>query len=118
MRNFIAVLFLLSLVLIPSVADAGHTNGPQSHYDSVDPHSIDTYKLFFEGEEDAFINVSGDGSTDLDCYVYDGGDHLIVSDSDSTDHCVLRWTPRWTGKFTLKIKNRGRFENTYRVRTN
>jgi hypothetical protein len=118
MRTFIVCLIMSMLLLSSTVADAGNTRGESSHYDSVDAFSTDTYKFFFEGEEDAYIDVNGDGSTDLDCYLYDGGDHMILSDADSTDHCILRWVPRWTGKFTLRIRNRGRISNFYHLRTN
>lgn len=105
-------------ILFSATAHAGVVNGPQFHVDRVNAYATDTYKLFFEGEETAIIRISGDGSTDLDCFAYDQNDHLVDSDTDASDQCVLRWTPAWTGKFFLKIRNLGRVSNRYSVSTN
>ena len=101
-----------------TAAHAGSTRGPGDHWDSVDPHSTDVYVITFEGLESATISVRGDRSTDLDCYVLDENGGSIVEDSDGTDFCLLQWTPRWTGPFKLKIKNRGSVSNIYRMQTN
>ena len=66
----------------------------------------------------ASITVDGNNSTDLDCYVYDENDNLLDSDVDSTDNCVLGWTPAWTGPVRLEIHNLGSVANSYRLRTN
>jgi hypothetical protein len=44
---------------------------------------------------------------------YDENSNLIGSDTDRTDDCVVRWNPRWTGPFQIKIKNLGRVYNRY-----
>lgn len=105
-------------LFLSSTAHAGAVDGPQFHIDRVKPQTRDTYRVVFEGEEPAVVRVSGDGSTDLDCYVYDRGGHLIDSDTDSTDECALSWTPAWTGTFSIKIENRGYVSNRYTIRTN
>lgn len=53
--------------------------------------------------------------TDLDLYIYDENGNLIDSDIDNTDICVCTWTPRWTGRFKIKIVNRGSVYNNYRL---
>ncbi len=105
-------------MLVPGVALGGAVGGPQGKRDTVLGNSSDNYVLVFEGRETARINVRGDGSSDLDCYVYDNKGGLVASDDDSTDVCVLVWTPAWTGKFKLKITNRGDNPNEYTVQTN
>ncbi|GHT14163.1 hypothetical protein AGMMS4956_11500 [Bacteroidia bacterium] len=72
---------------------------------------------FWEGDL-AEILVVGDGDTDLDLYVYDQNGNLIASDTDYTDDCYVRWVPKWTGVYTLKIINRGRVYNDYELVTN
>ncbi len=73
----------------------------------------DTWTFTFRGGEQAYVIVSGDGDTDLDLYVYDENGNLIDSDTDDTDDCFCSFTPRWTGKFYIKIKNRGKVYNNY-----
>ncbi len=99
-------------------AHRGSVNGPSRHYDTVNGRSTDTYQISFISGELAEILVSGDGDTDLDLYVYDSNANLIVSDSDYTDDCYVCWVPAWTGRFIVKIVNRGPVYNRYVILTN
>ena len=76
-------------------------------------HSTDTYRVTFTGGEEAMVMVIGDGDTDLDLYIYDENGNLIESDTDRSDTMICTWTPKWTGKFTIKIKNLGSVRNYY-----
>ncbi|MCD8291937.1 MAG: hypothetical protein LUC91_10620 [Prevotella sp.] len=96
----------------------GAVNGPSLHYDSVNGNSTDTYSISFVAGYLAEILVSGDGDTDLDLYVYDSGGHLIAKDDDYSDDCYVCWVPAWTGRFIVKIVNRGRVYNRYAIATN
>ena len=96
----------------------GAVNGPSKHYDSVNGNSTDTYNISFIADYLAEILVSGDGDTDLDLYVYDSNGNLIASDTDYTDDCYVSWVPRWTGKFIVRIVNRGPLYNRYVILTN
>lgn len=80
--------------------------------------STHTYSISFRGGEEAVILVEGDGDTDLDLFVYDENDNLVGSDTDRTDLCLVRWTPRWTGKFTVRVVNLGYVYNVYSMVTN
>ncbi|MDE5979168.1 MAG: hypothetical protein K2G84_03930 [Muribaculaceae bacterium] len=60
----------------------------------------------------------GDGDTDLDLYVYDRNGNLVCSDTDFSDDCVAVWNPRYTQTYTIRIKNRGRVANVYRMAVN
>ncbi len=99
-------------------AHRGAVNGPSRHYDTVNGKSTDTYTISFVEGYLAEILVSGDGDTDLDLYVYDSNGNLIVKDADYTDDCYVRWVPAWTGKFYVKIVNRGPVYNNYVIATN
>lgn len=99
-------------------AQRGSVNGPSRHYDSVNGKSTDTYSISFVANRLAEIVVSGDGDTDLDLYVYDSNGNLIVKDVDYTDDCYVRWYPKWTGRFIVKIVNRGPLYNRYVLVTN
>lgn len=79
----------------------------------VNAYTTDTYTVTFKGGEEATVLVSGDGDTDLDLYIYDENGNLIESDTDSLDTMLCSWTPKWTGKFKIKIKNLGSVKNYY-----
>ncbi len=96
----------------------GREGGPGIDHSRVEAYSSMYYTIRFRAGESAIIEVVGDGDTDLDCYVYDENDNLIDSDTDYTDHCVLIWTPRWTGPFELQIHNLGSVWNAYVLTTN
>ena len=57
----------------------------------------------FLGGARAIVTVEGDGSTDLDVYVYDENGNLVAKVDGPGDKCRVTWTPRWTGKFTIKV---------------
>jgi hypothetical protein len=109
---------VLAVLTFTGVAVAGDTRGPRVAHSSVEAFGTHSYTFFFRGEERWAIAVSGDGDTDLDCYLYDAGGNLVASDDDASDECRLGGVPRWTGTFTLRIVNRGRVYNTYDLATN
>ncbi|MCW5765431.1 MAG: hypothetical protein KIT68_05590 [Phycisphaeraceae bacterium] len=96
----------------------GAVGGPIQIVDCVRGGYTDIWTVSFEGGKLAQVGVIGDGDTDLDLVVYDEGGHLIGTDVDGTDRCLVQWTPRWTGKFKLHIRNMGRIPNCYRLLTN
>ncbi|PQJ26936.1 hypothetical protein BSZ35_18605 [Salinibacter sp. 10B] len=99
--------------------DRGRIPKPGTFSDRVSARSTDRWNLgSFRGGELAEVRVRGDGDTDLDCYVYDHNGNLIDSDTDYTDYCILRWTPRYTGSFRLYVRNLGSIWNGYYGATN
>lgn len=80
-------------------------------------NSTDTYCVTFKGGEEAMVIVSGDGDTDLDLYIYDEYGNLIDYDNDDMDTMVCTWIPRWTGKYTIEIRNLGDVRNYYTMWT-
>lgn len=96
----------------------GAMGGPKYAYGKVYGHSYTYYDAKFWANEIAEVAVSGDGDTDLDLYVYDENGNLIASDTDYTDDCYVRFCPRWTGRFRIKIVNRGSVYNNYAIVTN
>ena len=111
------------LVLADKVKTDGNTTrgavgGPKSGATVVYGGSTDTYTIYFKSGIPAEVAVSGNGATDLDLYVYDQNGNLITGDDDYSDDCYVCWTPAWTGKFFIKVVNRGRYNNYYRIATN
>jgi len=113
---------LLSLILTVaaagSSAQAGRVGGPGQAVAVVYAGQLDEYTLWFRANEVARVVVDGDGSSDLDLFVYDENGNLVVSDTDYTDYCVGTWVPRWTGRFLVRVVNRGDRANVYELSTN
>lgn len=103
---------------LKNTATRGATRDYATHYDRVEANTTDTYTIRFRGGEEACVIVCGDGDTDLDLYVYDENGNLVDSDTDATDACVAVWNPKWTGPFTIKIKNLGNVYNRYSLTVN
>lgn len=99
-------------------SDRGRVGGPSRTVERVSSNDVDIYHIRFRGGEPAEIFVSGDGDTDLDLYVYDENGNLIESDTDYSDDCYVKWFPRWTGVFKVRIKNLGNVYNEYLMLTN
>lgn len=99
-------------------AQRGNINGPSRDYSAVNGKSYINYTASFVANELAEVLVSGDGDTDLDLYVYDSNGNLIASDTDYSDDCYVRWIPAWTGRYTIRIVNRGPVYNRFVILTN
>lgn len=96
----------------------GATGGAIQIVDCVRGGYTDIWTINYDGSRLAQVGVIGDGDTDLDVIVYDENGHLIGSDLDGTDRCLVSWTPKWTGKFKVHVRNQGKIPNCYRLLTN
>ena len=112
------LLALADQVKIDNGTSRGRVGGAAVHEDCVYANCTDNYTIRFIAGEEAEVAVVGDGDTDLDLYIYDSNGNLIEKEDDYTDTCYCSWTPKWTGAFTIKIKNRGGVCNYYTLYTN
>ena len=96
----------------------GAVGGPKRSTDVVKALSIDSFSIGFRGGEVARVAISGDGDTRLDLYVYDESGNLIDSRVGPGDDALCTWVPKWSGKFTIRIVNRGLVANQYVIATN
>jgi hypothetical protein len=96
----------------------GALTGPKYQYERILPRDIDTYIIDFEGLKEAIVYVKGDGTTDLDLFVFDENGNVVEQDRDYSDECSISFIPKWTGKFKIKITNNGALFNDYVIRTN
>lgn len=109
-------IFGLVLSGMVSISNAWVTGvGSKSGYTDVLRYDSDYYQYVFTGALQAGVDVSGDGSTDLDVYVYDGSGNLVCQSISSGDDEYCDWTPLWTGTFTIQVKNRGAIYNHYYI---
>lgn len=81
---------------------AGAYGGAKEADSKVKANHTDVYDIKFRGSEQAIVDVVGDGDTDLDLYIYDENGNLVANDTDNTDDCVCRWTPKWNDAFKIK----------------
>lgn len=113
------LLALIDQVEIDSQAPSrGAVNGPKRGAFTVYGGCYNDFTVSFVKGYLAEVLVSGDGDTDLDLYVYDSNGNLIVADTDYTDDCYVNWVPAWTGRYTIRVVNRGPVYNNYVVLTN
>jgi len=84
--------------------------------DNVLAHDYDLWEVTLLGGKHYTIVVDGDGDTDLDVYLYDEDGNEIDKDTDNTDYCICEVTPRWTGDFTIKVRNYGDVYNHYTIK--
>lgn len=96
----------------------GAVGGAKVLTDRVYSHSNNVYYCDFRGGEFACVAVTGDHDTDLDLYIYDQNNNLIAYDEDYTDNCIVTFTPSWTGRFYMKVVNRGSVYNNFALATN
>lgn len=113
--TLLASLLAVTIVSLSAAAIASPVDGPKCARHRVLPFVTDRFVERLRGGEATTILVSGDGDTDLDLYVYDENGNLVESDTDYTDDCVVRVYPRWTGPFTILVRNRGSVYNEYEI---
>ena len=89
-----------------------------AHTDEVRAHATDVYHVVFRRGQQAHVGISGDGDTDLDLFIYDENSNLICSRTGPTDDEDCYFNPRWTGPFTIKVRNLGGVYNEYMLLTN
>jgi len=99
-------------------ASAGAVSGPQSGTDRLGAQQRIYYDVMFRANEFSQIVVRGDGSSDLDLYVYDEQGNLICSDQDGTDICKVSFQAYFTTTFRIYVVNAGNRSNSYQIETN
>jgi hypothetical protein len=105
-----AAVVLTAIALSAAAASAAST----ALFDRISGGARNVHSLWL-GAYDNFVVVRGDGSTDLDCFLYDAAGRLVSSDTDATDVCVL---PAPTvGVHRLAIRNLGSVSNYYAIWT-
>ena len=101
-----------------NLAHAQRAKGPGLAVTTVPAYGAVTYWDTFLAGGRASVMLTGNGRTDLDIFIYDDVGNLIVQGIGPTDIETVRWTPLWTGRFRIVIRNLGPVPNTYVMTTN
>lgn len=72
----------------------------------------------FYAHQVAMVALVGDGDSDLDLFIYDQNMNLVTEDAGYDFDCLCTWTPAWTGRFYMKVVNRGNVYNRFTLATN
>lgn len=98
------------------VGRADSKDGPRRWQRTVKKQSEVVYKIVFVADKDinkqyAEFSVIGDGSTDVDIYVFDADGKEVASDTKISDLAHVRWVPTKTQEYTIKVRNLGNQDN-------
>jgi hypothetical protein len=116
--RFAALAFAVTALLFANGSGlANSKDGPRRWTRTIKKKSEVVYKIVFVADKDplrraAEFAVIGDGSTDVDIFVYDPAGKQITSDENLTDLALVRWIPEKTQEYTIKVKNLGNEDNT------
>lgn len=83
-----------------------------SHYDYIAPHKTHIWTVPLSGGKHSFVHLSGDGSSDLDLYLYDLEGREIDKNTSASDQCGLTVFEELS-TIVVKIVNRGSVTNSY-----
>ena len=100
-------------------ATRGATRGPQYDMDCARGNGGSfRYTIYFDGGRYASVSVRSLDGCDYDLYVYDENGNLIDQDVSYSPSAYVGFTPRWTGPFSIVVKNRSRYAGRYSLTTN
>lgn len=83
----------------------GSPQGVQIITDYIGPGETKEYTCVFIGNQLAEVYLLGDGSADLDLFVYDMNNNLIDRDIRALSEAYISFYPNYTTTFVIKVKN-------------
>jgi len=96
----------------------GAAGGPKEGRDIAYGQGTVTYRVAFRANEWAEIYVSGNGASILDIFVYDENGNLVENSDVNTYDAYVSWIPKWTGSYSIVVKNWGNAANRFVLVTN
>lgn len=100
---------------VKAAATKGRVGGGIISNGQITGRTIHSRSMNFRAKQVAEIAVVGVDTDQIMLEVFDEGGHLICRD---TDPAYCRFTPAWTGAFTVKVHNDGGSLAHYRLETN
>jgi hypothetical protein len=120
MRSFLTGLILAGLVAatasLPVVA--GAAKGPTRRSGTVQGFGSLSWRIAFQANKPAVVEVQGDGDSPLAVVVLDPAGKRVAIDTRNPDHPTARWTPATAGLYQIKVVNRGGVPNHFHLKTN
>lgn len=75
------------------------------YYEALDQGDSESFELTLRrGTSYKIVSACDSDCNDIDLALYDENDNLISRDEGVDDFPVVDVTPRWSGRFTLKVK--------------
>ena len=96
----------------------GALGGPKWDIDCASGGGSFRYTISFQGRAYAEVSVQSLDGCDYDVFIYDEGGNLITSDASYSSSAYASFVPRWTGAFTIVVKNSSRYAGRYKILTN
>ena len=96
---------------------AGPVLGPGTSVKIGEARGSVVYYEPFRGGELGIVSLVGDGSTDLDVFVYDEAGRLVAQGIGLTDIEVVRFVPARTSRFRIEVRNLGTTWNRFTLMT-
>jgi hypothetical protein len=96
---------------------AGDAAGPGCYNGRVYPGYTDTWTITYTPGSN-WVELSGDGDTDLDLYVYSGDNRLLCSGTSIWDGEFCSWRQTRRGNIRVDVINYGDVWNGYQLCTN
>lgn len=124
MKNFAAKLFLtvvaVSGLSAAAMANAATLDGSGSivRYFVVEGYDLNSHKVYFAAGTTVLAKATGDGSTDLDMYVMNSEDEIIVKDVRESTDGYVKFTARKGGYYYIAVDNNGGDDNLYKLEVN
>jgi hypothetical protein len=116
LHKFVVALALVSMTA--TLVDAECTRGPVGDTRACQSFGSVTYHETFRGGSLARVAIVGDGSTDLDIFIYDPQGRLVAQGIGPTDIEVVSWVPPQTQTYRIVVRNLGGLANRYSLATN
>lgn len=102
---------------VAATSSRGDVAGAGCYNDRVWSGYTDTWTITFTAGSN-YIDLSGDGDTDLDLYVYDSNGRLICAGESYYDDEFCSWRQYRPETLYVKVKNLGGVYNVYDLCTN
>lgn len=96
----------------------GASGGPLYDYGVSYGNGGVNYHIWFDGGRLAEVFVYSLDGADFDMYIYDDRGNLLCYDERYNWDAYGFWHPRRTGRYTIMIKNRSRYNSAYMMYTN
>lgn len=116
MRKYALILATVAATFSGHVL-AGPVLGPGTSVKTVEARGSVVYSETFRGGEIGVVSLVGDGSTDLDVFVYDEAGRLVAQGIGLTDVEVVTFTPARTARYRIEVRNLGNVRNRFTLMT-